>query len=527
MPLLRGLQYYNDKMISMAEHWDEFIMARSLANPNIWHDRIPRGAYKLYSGMEQKSNIFRGGLLKQAGLDTWQEMGTSNKTTGYDNCNPGTPQRYNIAWETVSYKGYQDHWQSDPLCVNDLKFQDYAREQVALNVRVGVDYGISMLENWNREQYVLQALLSNRGMIMASGALEFQDNATYRFDYDPFSTTTDVDGDSVPFITYDPTVELSTLNWDFIDYLRFDLSQRAGEAALGMESGMPVFGLMIDFLDFERMVKEDEELRKDWREAKPQTLIDGYNMGVTMYRGMGIMHDARQMRFRIKGIESGNMVATRVLPQRAGRAVTIGNIPEPNPEYYRAELAIGVVFMNDVLTNLFVPSVDSLGSGTSFGPMPGLTGQWKWINIQDNTENILGESGFFYGRFQIFPKPMLFAHECTVFLYRRCVQGLRSKCAIESHDDVGAGAIGLAADAAAGDFSEDPNQFTLTLTALLGAGIGDEVTVTKADTNTFTAQIISDSLAPQYTFAWVDGIADEPTGISDFTVVGNSTVEVA
>jgi len=519
MAPVTGLQFYNDKLIAMAEHWDDFLLKRTLENPNIWHDRVPRGAYKLYNGLEQKTNVFRGGLGVQAGLNTWSQIGTSNKQTGFDNCNPGTPNRYQIAIETTTYKGYQDHWQSDPLCVNDLKFNDYAKEQIALNVDVGVKYGISMLENWNREQYVLQALLSDRGMVMATGALEFEDNATYRFDYDPFSTVVDVDGENVPYITYDKNLEISSLNWDFIDYLRFSLSQRAGEGALGVESGRKVFGLMLDIMDFERMVKGDDELRKDWREAKPMALIDGYSMGITVYRGMAIMDDMRQMRFRIKGVDavSGKMVATRVKPQRLGKAVTIGQIPEPNPAYYRAELGIAVLFMNKVIQNLFVPSVDSLGSGTYFGPAPGLTGTWKWLNIQDPVTNMLGESGFFYGRFQIFPKPLELASECTVFLYRRCVTALRKACAVEGDDGVGTGAI---ATVAAGDVSEIAyRRVTLRLASLLGAGLGDTVSVVTAD-GAVPMKLMSDSLAPQYTFSWEAGAtnSDNLADATDFPV---------
>ncbi len=523
MAIATGLQYYHDKMVRMTEHYDDFIMARTMKQPNIWHDRIPRGAYKLYSGLEQKTNIYRGGLGVQAGLNTWTQIGTSRKPSGadpgFDNCAPRTPQRYKIAWETTVYKGFEDSWQSDPLCVNDLKFNDAAKQQVALYVRTGVEFGISIQENWNREQYVLQALLSNRGMMLATGALEFEDNATYRFDYDPYSTVADADGNQMPYMTFDANLELSTLNWEFIDYIRHSLAGRAGEAALSWESGMPVYGLMIDIMDFERMVKADDELRKDWREADAKALIAGYGMGVKMFRGMGIIHDQRQMRFAVKGIDaaSGKMVATRVAPEREGRAVTIGNIPEPNPAYYRAEIGIGVVFMNDVIQNLFVPTLDNLGSGAVFGPAPGLSGEWKWINIQDNNGNQFGESGYFLGRFQIFPKPLLFASDCTVFAYRRCAHALRTVCEIQSHDDVGTGAIAISADAVAGDFDLTNRRITLTTASLLGAGVGDTVTIKKADANTFTATLLSDSLAPKYVFGWASGATDAPTAYTDFT----------
>lgn len=534
MPPVMGLQYYNTAFVSMAEHWDNFLMDYTMSNPNIWHDRILRGAFPLFHGTEQKTNIFRGGIGQQSGLNTWSQLGTSNKTTGFDNCAPKTPQRYSVAVETIQYRGYGDAWQSDPLCINDLKFQDYAKEQVALNVRVGVEFGVSMLENFNREQYVLQALQSDRGMIMASGALEFEDNADYRFDYDPFSTVADVDGNQAVYVTYNPTVEISTLNWDFIDYIRYSLSERAADAAIAKIGGMAVFGLMIDVIDFEKMVKADEELRKDWREAKPQTLIDGYSMGVTYFRGMGIMHDPRQMRFRIKGVDavSGKMVATRVNPRRLGRALTIGQMPEPSPDYFRAELAIGVVFMNDVYMNQFVSSLDTIGSGTTFGPAPGLTGTWKWINIPDPVSNLLGESGFFYGRFQIYPKPLIHANDCTVFLYRRCVSALRTKCAIQSHDDVvaAATAIPTAVAAAAADVDVPNRRVTLTLTGLLAAGLGDPVTVKVGhDSGADVAmRILSDSLAPQYVFGWVNAATNSELIVdqTDFPVT-TTTVKVA
>ncbi len=526
MPVMQGLQYYNDKMNVMAEHWDEFIMSRTLKNPNIWHDRIPRGAYQLFNGLEQKTNIYRGGLPVQAGLKTWSEIGLSRKASGgdpgFDNCAPGTPHTYSYAWETVTYKGYQDEWQSEPVCLNDMKFIDYAKEQLSLIVRTGVEYGVSMLENWNREMYVYQAMLSDRGLVMANGALGFEDDATYSFSYDPFVTTADADGNQVPYISFDADLEMSTLNWDYLDYIRSSLAERAGEAALANEGGLPIFGLMIDYLDFERMVKADADLREDWRYAMPSTLIDGYNMGMKRYRGFALMHDARQMRFRALKIEDGQLIATRVLPLRAGRAATIGNVPEPNPDYYRAEIGIGVIFMNDVLQNLFVPSIDTLGSGMSFGPAPGLTGEWKWINIPDNNGNQLGESGYFYGRFQLFPKPLLFAHDCTVFAYRRCAHSLRTKCAVEARSDVGTGAIALAKDAVAGDFVLANRRVTVTMASLLGAGVNDPVTVKKVDTTTFPGVILSDALAPTYVIGWVTGATNAPTAYTDFTAAGST-----
>ncbi len=528
MAIQQGLEFYNQKFLTVAEHFSEFIQARVTKQPNIWHDRIPRGAYQLFNGLEQKTNVFLGGLPVAEGLAHWKNVGLSRKPSdneiGFDNCAPGNPHTYSYAWKTILFSGYQDEWQSEPICLSDLKFVDHAKQQLELVVRTGVDFGISMLENWNREMYVYQAMNANRGMVMATGALDFEGDARYRFSYDPFDTVADVDGVQKPYITFSADLDISTLNWDFLDYLRTNLAERAGETAVSNSGGMPIFGLMLDMMDFERYIKSDPALREDWRQAHPEKLIDGYNMALKEYRGFALMHDARQMRFRVKEVTAdGKIVATRVSPMKAGNAVTIGNEPVANPEYYRAEIGIGVIFLNDVFQNLFVPSIDSLGSGTVFGPAPGLTGDWQWINIRDNSTNILGESGYFYGRFQIFPKPLMHALDCTVFAYRRCAHALSTGCAVEVRDDTGAGAVALASDAVAGDFDGTLNRVTVNLSSLLAAGVGDAVTVKKANADSFTGYILSDALAPQYVLGWKEGATNEPSAYTDFTTATTVT----
>jgi hypothetical protein len=346
-------------------------------------------------------------------------------------------------------------------------------------------------------------------------------------------TTTDADGAAVPYIKIPVGAELSTLNWTFLDYLRTSLGQRAGSAAIARDSGTGVFGLMIDMADFERMVRADSALYEDFRWAKPANLIEGYNFGMRQYRGFALVDDPRQMRFRFKKIgagtnatdeESGQVICTRVLPLRAGRAGTIGNIPEPNPAYYRAEVGLGVIFMNDVIVNLFVPSVTNLGSGMTFGPAPGLTGEWRWINIPDPATNMLGESGFFYGRFQIFPKPLMYSSDTTTFVYRRCPQAWRTVCQADSLSTVTTGAVAVASAAAAGDFSATARTISLTLANGIAAGIGSAVTIKKVDGNSFAAKVADAALPPTYVFAWAVGATNAPTAYTDFTTASTVTV---
>jgi len=539
MPPVTGLQFYNDKMLTMAEHYDDFILQRTLKNPNIWQDRIPRGSYALFSGLDKKYNVYRGGMPVQAGLSGWSKVGVSRKPSqgdaGFDNCAMLTPRRYSYAWETITYDGYQDSFQSDPVCLEDMKWVDYAKEQLSMVIRSGVDFGISIYENFSREVYIWQAALAGRTVVFCDGALNFEDSEAVRFDYDPFLTTTDIDGATVPYVKFSKTLNLSALNWTLLDYLSISLGERAGEAALSRDSGRPIFGLMLDIFDFERYIMSDSELRQDFRDAKPQEVIKGYDFGMRIYRGMALMHDPRQMRFRFLKIGAGGnatddetdmVIATRVLPLREGRAVTIGNVPEPNPAYYRAEIGIGVIFMNDVVANLFVPSIDNLGSGMTFGPAPGFTGEWQWINIKDNITNQLGSTGYFYGRFQIFPKPLMFSSECTAFLYKRCPQSWATVCGVQNLDSTysGASAVPLAASAVAGDFVLASRLVTVTLTQKIDAGVNDAVTMTHG--GGATPMVVADSsLAPTYTLSWASDAANAPMVHTNF-VVTTSTVTI-
>ena len=61
---------------------------------------------------------------------------------------------------------------------------------------------------------------------------------------------------------------------------------------------MPTFGLMIDVLDFERMVQADSKLHEEFLYANPSALIEGYDLGMKTFRGFAIIHDKRQARFR-------------------------------------------------------------------------------------------------------------------------------------------------------------------------------------------------------------------------------------
>ena len=526
-PVDQAYADFNSSFVSITEHWDSFLTERIDQQPLFWHDRVPRESYSLFTGLSHKRNVYRGGLMKQAGINNWSTIAVSSAGV-HNNCVPPNPITYDYAYDTMSWSGKEVAWASAPLCAEDLKFQDYATEQVALIIQTGVDFGLSIQEVWNREQYVLMSVSAKRACIMTEGVTQFAGSLDRQFVYDPTQTTTYVDAtgttNTVPYLTYASGLEVGTLNYEFLDFLREELSRRAYGAALSNVANMPVFGFVADVRDWERMVLSDPELRADWRMANPAALIDSYNMAFRNLRGWMVVHDPSQMRFRIKSDDGSTVTAVRILPMRAGRSSTIGQIPEPNPDYYNAELALGVVFMNDILVNQFVPSITTVGSGTYFGPVDGLNGQWTWLNIPDKTTNPLGTIGNFYGRLQIFPKPGLFAPEATSVLYRRCPQIRLTKCMIDRDPATvqNTSPVNLAVNALAADIDSTNSAVWVTLVSPVAVAIGSKVVLTATDSTKFAMSVADTAQAPMYklTFQGAAPTVAQLTTVASVTVVG-------
>lgn len=458
-----SLDGYNQAMIQLAQHFEPMIQMKVMTQPRWWHDRVPRSAFPLFSGSVHETRIFRGGIMKYAGLDEWQDIDPYPTSTN-DPCKQLGYETPRYGWEALAWRGKKAAWGSDPICVDQLKFNDNVQQQLAWILSVGAEYGIQMQEVWNRDFFVYQSVAMGRSYVMSS---EYNGTkSSPRYAYDPFkykaatSPLVKVGGQVKPFVIVDATAKIENLNFDVLDRLRESLKVRCPDAAVTRVGGSPTFAIAMSDDDLERYIRGNEEERRLWVEADPNALITGYGFAPTTFRKWVITNDGNQLRFKIVGyipeftqaIATANFngvgadlltsasdkkpvyVAVAVDPIVASTTrVGVNNsvIPEDNPDYYTAELAIAPIFMNYVFTNQFVPSVSSLGSGTSFGPVTGLNGNWTWLNIQ-TADNPLRNRGNFYGMFEIVPKPEMHVVHCTSFLYKRCTAALPSFCPAEN-----------------------------------------------------------------------------------------------
>lgn len=543
-----GVAGFNQIMMQQAEHFEPFIQLSLIDQPRFWHDRIPRGAYANFQGHEKETRIFRGGLVDYAGIGDWKAI-NPNPTTLNNPCATGPYATKGYAWERLQWSGFSRRWGSDPICSESLRFVDQAVEQLAWILQTGADQGVAIQEVWNRDWLLKTSVDHDRSFVMTTSYVG--NTSAPRFYYEPrckfFADATavsndtaangvaapypiryDLTGISAPFIVFPATVEVEPLNFDVLDALHESLDVRCRASAIGNDGGRPVYGLPISALDFERYIKGNPYEVANWRESRSEKLITGYDLGVKTHRAWGIMDDGNQLRFRIvKRIASYSStnyagvgsdldgtavyIAEYVAPRIGGRLGENGvAIPEDNPLYFTAELAVLPILFNNVFTNLFGTPVTTLGSQTFFGPQSGLNGNWSWVNVP-GPQNEEGTVGNFRGKFEIFPRPETSVVHSTSFLYRRCTESIRSRAPVDNaaiDPDTATGAIAVAAIAfehpTAADATATSVMASVTLASKITDGApGSAVTLTftgsgATNPDTFTGYLVQTASAPTY-----------------------------
>lgn len=511
---------YNQMFMTLAQAFDPFMQKMESEMPHWWLNRIPRGAFQLENGTINETRIYRGGLSVYAGLSDWEDLAPD--PTERDACAPLPFKTYDYAWESLAWSGKRTAWGSDPICIDVLRFIPKAAEQLGWILDTGVKFGTAIQNIWNRDKYIETTVHAGRSFVMTS---EYSGASSRRYIYEPFcrfntAAATDAGYDATvplggtafvadkayvdkPFIVIDAEGDIEPVNFDRLELERNQLKRRYPDAAVGRIGSELMFALCISQEDVEKYIRGNEEERKYWIEANPQALIQHYGFAPTTFRRWVITDDQDQLRFKLKRLISSYSdteaahygyvgykelkdkkvyIAEYVPPEVGVRNGINGSVvPGPNPEYDTAELAIAVVFMNKVFTNLFVPNYNAnIGHGTYFGPKTGINGKWQWYNIQtpENPDNRIGN---FKGVFEIVPKPDVHVFDSLSFLYRRCTQPLPSVCPAEN---VKINPTASAVSSTVASLSADPvkgSAVTVYLTEGLIAALGSQVTLSAGD----------------------------------------------
>lgn len=501
---------YNQMLMTTAEAFDPFIQKDVLENPHQWINRIPRRAFRLFNGLVHETNIFRGGLEVYAGLGDWEPLQADPRVK--DPCGSMKYRTYDYAWEKMSWSGMKTAWGSDPFCIDMFRFVPDAIEQLGWIIDQGAKFGIAIQNIWNRDNFIKFSVQAGRSYVMSK---EYRGSSSARFVYEPLCKIVSHDAWSAasskslvadgsltgghPFFVIDASVEMEPVNFDSLQILRRELERVAPDSSVTTIGGSKVYSIGINSDDLDKYIRGNEEERKYYIEANPAALIKGFDIAPNTFRKWVVMEDGDQLRGNIvkyideytedAAAEFGYVglkelagkpvfIAAVVDPIRAGRpGINGAPIPEPNPDYDLAEVAIAPVFLNNVFTNEFVPSTPNIGHDTYFGVVGGLNGSWKWYNIQteDNPDQKVGN---FRGLFEIVPKPEKRAVYATSFVYRRCAQPLKSLCPAENKNLNGDAIDRASATVTSAEFDSESATAMFRLAADMVLRSGDAATVT-------------------------------------------------
>jgi len=213
------------------------------------------------------------------------------------------------------------------------------------------------------------------------------------------------------------------------EYLMGDGAGEEGGVGL-TSSGAPVLQLFTDLNTIDDLVRQDPELRMDFRydpdKVKVLTKAYGQERAWDNYQ---LVYNPFQPRYEIVG---GNIV--RVQPYSDPVAAVKGKKQTFQKAYLYASYAKSYVVMKQVFTMETPNQITSPGGRLEFAPVDYM-GDFAWLNLRDAKCNPRGQKGFFDAVFSSAARPMDTWFGFTIF-HKRCapLRTLKTSCYEPSYE---------------------------------------------------------------------------------------------
>jgi hypothetical protein len=280
-----------------------------------------------------------------------------------NNCLP-TPEILKFGQTLTPFTMYRRNIQTEDFCINDLQ-NDFMISQVLSNVMDQLE----TVTEWvwsNRYQNEYMSLCGHKVTETAAG---FDINAT-AFD----------------FVGKPPTSRLlqGTLEQIYSQLVLDGAVATAGAIGKGAND-QPIFALFTDAVTSRDLIRQDPDLRQDFRYADPDKLIN--TLG-TPYSYNGYKHV--WLKFPPRYDAAGN----RVYPYLPPSSTTKGWKRIINSAYIYAPIQVSFVFIPTVYTCLMERPSTAPGGGVKFDAYSHM-GEFQFLVIRDKACNPRGETGFF------------------------------------------------------------------------------------------------------------------------------------
>lgn len=360
-----------------------------------WIAATPRAEWKDGMSLVQNSLMWERSVPTDDG-DEWVDQVLSDGSA--DACEM-TPELLEFGQTERSMQMQKRNIQTQEFCVEDLR-NDFQIAKVAEGIDKNLTYATQYVwESRDRREYIR---LSDH-KVTEKGSVDI--NATSFSGAAPPTSR----------LTWGTLEEI--YNWLLIDGAGVD-------GSLGKTgNGRPVFDLFTDANTARDLIRQDPELREDFRFAYEGEGINSPllgNLGATFtYNGYRIVFDPFPVR---QDVIAG--VITNRSPYKDPEATTNGKKQNVNPLYQYAQTQISVVHIPTVFTQRVPRPISSVGS-MKFNPV-NYMGDFQFLNIKDKKCNPRGTKGFFDAVFASASDPGMTNHgfslwhlNCAPYRHRR------------------------------------------------------------------------------------------------------------
>lgn len=333
-----------------------------------WISQVPKGEWPMGLGLVINNMMLERTVTDSETGTEWVNAtlsGSGDTATQNNNCLP-TPEVLKFGQTLRPMQIARRNIQTEDFCINDLS-TDFQIEKVLANV-------MDILA------FVTEWVWSNR----------FQNEYYNQADHKITETSSGFDINATTHdATIPPTSRLlnGTLEQVYIRLIQDGAYLDEGAIGRGMND-QPIFQLFTDATSSRDLIRQDPELRMDFRYADPDRLINPLG---TPYSYNGYKHVWLKYppRYEIVG---GAYV--RVYPFTAPTATTKGWKREVNAAYLYATYQTSFIFIPKVFTCLYERPKTNPGGGVKFNYASHM-GEFTFRVIEDKACNPRGELGFF------------------------------------------------------------------------------------------------------------------------------------
>lgn len=343
-----------------------------------WVAMTPRDTFPDGMGVVQTNMMFER-MLPADDAETWADVAPSDGSS-----NQCLPPVEILKWgQTLrTWRLQKIAKQTEEFCIEDLRTAFDLQKVLSLYTS-----GLQRVSQWvweNRDRNEYIAMSAHK--ITEGAGNVFSLNST---SFNPATPPTS-------------RLTLGTLEQIYSQLIR----EGAGADAMGeTSSGSPVFGLMTDENTKRDLMRQDPELRDDFRFAYEGTkegspLIAPLFDTKWSYDGYKMMTDFFPARYEII-----NGAYVRIQPFSSAAATTSGTKRDLNLAYIYATYQVSVVHVPSVFTQRVPKPLSNPGGNFKFDPV-NYMGDFQWKNIPHATCNPDGTIGFFRGVFASASEPV-------------------------------------------------------------------------------------------------------------------------